>query len=90
MLTVARLHDAFDCPQNQSPPVTLVLISGERAAIARTLLPCGLYGRGLEARRTWGAFWVRARNSPKGDGFLSVTESAPEADRYGDESDANP
>jgi hypothetical protein len=27
---------------------------------------------------------------PKGDGFLSVTKSAPDADRYGDESDANP
>jgi hypothetical protein len=30
------------------------------------------------------------RSTPKGDGLLSVTESAPEADRYGDESDANP
>src|SRR5438132_399384 len=30
------------------------------------------------------------RSTPKGDGVLSVTQSAPDADCYGDESDANP
>ena len=44
-------------------------------------------GRGSGAPRRQ----QRTRESaPKGGGFLSVTESAPDADRYGDESDANP
>jgi hypothetical protein len=43
----------------------------------------------------WGAIVLTAGNREtgaprKGGGFLSVAESAPGADRYGDESDANP
>jgi len=33
---------------------------------------------------------VHKGNAPNGNGFLSVTESAQEPDRYGDESSANP
>jgi hypothetical protein len=45
---------------------------------------------GVQSSSQRGIVKWQIRSNPKGDGFLSVTKSAPDADRYGDESDANP